>query len=198
MRRGTDTGAAAVEYALIIGLLVIGLIGAINRFEDNADNRYDERSTQGDPAEEFGNLGPSGGGSTGGSDGSTPPGGSVTAVVVEALTATAPASNNTWSMTVTVRVTGDGQPLGGVVFTAPTWSPPSGGTSSCTTTSSGVCTYTQSMARTGSSPVETASFTLGTPSFTNPDGSSPTFSGPGVSTISCTKPTTGSGTGACA
>lgn len=196
MRR-SERGAALVEYALIVALLAVALIGAIQSFQDGAEDRYGERSSQGDPAEEFGNLGPTDGGPPGGTDESEPPGGTVTAVVVDALTAVAPAANNTWSMTVTVRVTGDGNPLGGVTFSAPTWSPSIGGTSTCTTTSDGICTYTQAGMDRNGATMPQATFTLGTPSFTNPDGSSPTFSGPGSSSITCSKPTTGNGMGSC-
>lgn len=193
-----ERGATLVEYALIVALLCIVLIGAAQQFEDGAGDRYGERAAEGSPSEEFGNLGPDGGGSTGGTDSpEDPPDTGVTAIVVDALSATKTASNNTWSMTVTVRVTGDGQPLGGVVFSAPTWSPDSGGTSSCTTTATGICTYTQSgMGRTGGGVLQ-ASFTAGTPSFTNPDGSTPTISGPGSPTITCDQPATGNGTSAC-
>lgn len=195
--KSRDRGATLVEYALIIALLVVVLLGAIQRFEGNAEDRYDERAGQGEPTEEFGRLGPDGGTGTDPGEGGEP-GGAVTALLVEPITATAPASNNTWSMTVTVRVLGDGVPLVGVTFTSPTWTPSSGGTSSCTTTATGICTYTQSMSRTGGSAVEQATFDLGTPSYTNPDGSSPTITIDGSGSISCTKPESGSGTGVCA
>jgi Flp pilus assembly pilin Flp len=194
--RSRDRGATLVEYALIIALLVVVLIGAIQRFEGNAEDRYDERAGQGAPAEEFGRLGPDGGTGTDPGEGEEP-GGTVASLVVEPLTATAPASNNTWSMTVTVRVLGDGVPLGGVTFTSPTWTPSSGGTSSCTTTSTGICTYTQSMSRSGSDPVLQATFNLGTPSYTNPDDTSPTITIDGSGAITCTRPENASGSGVC-
>lgn len=198
MKRRGDRGAAAVEYALVIALLVIGLIAGITRFEGEADERYDERGAQGDPTEEFGNLGPDGEGSSGGGGGSTDPGPGVTAITVAPVSATFAASGNSWSMTVTVSVTGDGQPLGGVTFSPPTWTPSSGGTSSCTTTSTGICTYTQSgMARTGSGAVASASFVLGTPSYTNPPPNPPPTITSGNGSITCSKPETGSASGSC-
>lgn len=199
MRRRGDSGVAAVEYALIIAILVIGLIAGIQRFEDAADNRYDERSGQGDPAEEFGNLGPTDGGNSSTDDGPTEPGPGVAAITVAPVSATYAASGNSWSMTVTVSVTGDGQPLGGVSFTAPTWTPIAGGTSTCTTTSTGICTYTQSgMVRAGQgTPVESASFVLGTASYTNPPGYPPPTITSGNGSITCNAPKTGSASGSC-
>lgn len=173
-----DRGATLVEYALIVALLCIVIIGAAQAFEDGAEDRYGERASQGSPSEEFGNLGPTDGGADGGvtdgTDGEEEDPG-VTNIVVEALTASAPKNGGDWSMTVTVTVLGDGQPLGGVVFSPSSWSPAiAGSTTSCTTTATGVCTFTQSpmkISGTGSTPSVT--FTLGSPSFTNPSDPQP-------------------------
>ena len=195
MRRG-ERGATTVEYALIVGLIIITLLGAIQVFEDRAEDRFDDRSAQGDPTEEFGNLGPSGGTGGGSTDGSTDgsPGGTVTSVVVSPPSATAVKSGNEWSMTVTIIVTGDGQPLSGFTFSAPTWNPSSGGTSTCTTTADGICTFTQDDMDAKGGGVAEATFTMGSASFTNPDGSSPTIAFSGSGTITCQKPSGGQAT----
>lgn len=192
-----DRGATLVEYAMVVALLCVAIVASIQRFQDGAEDRYDDRGAQGSPTEEFGELGPSGGGSGNPVTTTTTTPTAVTSITLEPLSASATASNNVWSMTVTVRVRSGTEPLGGVTFTNPIWNPSSGGTTSCTTTTSGICTYTQSgMPRTGNDPSPVpVTFTIGSASYTNPDGT--VVSAGGGETKTCAVPGTGNGTTAC-
>lgn len=72
--RGTR-GAALVEYALVLALVLVGSLGAVSALEDDAGDRLDDRGTTiGAPGDEaVGGYGSSGGNPGGDDDGDAPP-----------------------------------------------------------------------------------------------------------------------------
>jgi hypothetical protein len=149
-----------VEYALLFGVVVVVLIGAIQYFTDSASDELDARS--GPAAASGESIGAIGAGpsvtvtTTGG--GPPPgPGGVVSAATVDPLLVTAGDSSNgnKWDMTVTVSVRDGSNNLQGAVVTGSF----SGQQVTCTTGASGTCIVVRQGINNGTSSMV---FTLST------------------------------------
>lgn len=170
VRRGTESGATLVEYALIIGLVVLVSIGAIESVVDRGEDRLDDRrNSAGAPDVDAAAFPPpsGSGGGDGGGDGSGD--GGTTAVEPHVSLASStqkqnpPGGNKVWTATVTVLVSdpSDNTPIGGVEVSG-SFDPavPAGKTYRCTTDTAGQCQMTQAMERDNKEPDYVASVTF--------------------------------------
>lgn len=172
---GRERGAALVEYALLMALLVVVSLGVIQNMEDDGGSKVASRSNSiGEPTES--NDLPSGGTTLPTTPPpTTPPSGPITIHVGELSGSTAtPQANWTATVTITVR-DADGDPVQGATVTGE-WSVPGGGTTCSPTDADGQCSITSvAMKRTGTGSVPSITFTIvslaGTDMTYDPDSS---------------------------
>ena len=146
-RRGHNRAAAAVEYALILGVFVLGVIVALEGWDDTVGSELDERGHNiGDPIDPDLPAAPT---ST-----TTPTASSIpqttTTIIgtskpmgIAVLTGSAVDDSNKWIATIDVTIHDDnGNPVPNATVQAG-WSLPFSAVTACTTDSAGTCAMTQ-------------------------------------------------------
>ncbi len=154
-----DRGATLVEYALLVGLLVVVSLGVIQNLEDKGGSKVASRSDGiGQPTEANDLSGP--GTTSPTTPPTTAPPPSPVTVHVGTLAGATSTSGGDWSATVTITVLdADGNPAQSVSVTG-SWTIPGGGTT-CTTDANGECAITSvSMKRNGNGSVPSIEFAI--------------------------------------
>jgi len=162
MRGRRDRGAALVEYAMLMALVVVVSLAAISALTDESDAKVAAQPDRiGLPSEDNALNAPPGDADPGGDDDDGGSSGPVTAHV-GGLSGATSVSNNDWSATITITVVDDSDnPVQGATVTG-SWSVGTGGTTCTPTSASGTCSITSSaLRRTGGSAVPSVTFTIG-------------------------------------
>jgi len=141
-----DAGATAVEYALLLALLVLVLAGSMTFLTDRATDEYEaDGQRAGAPVEQYGVLDDAPGGGTGTDDGSVDGGdggASPSPVVASVRSVSAKKTSGTWKVEVEVDVRQDDVLREGATISG-SFTP--GSATSCTTQGNGnniVCSLT--------------------------------------------------------
>ena len=144
-----ERGATLVEYALVVALVVVVLIGAITRISDSGDEKLEASGDRiGTPADNSYYAGTSSTASTTPASSTTTtslPGQQVHPSSIAATPAPTSSSNSKWVANATVKVTLTSSPFTGIAGLLVTgeWTTEGGGpkeVQTCTTTASGTCT----------------------------------------------------------